>query len=249
MLFFIYFVCWNSKWHSVAYHVPFFTTSNFYTVLICPVHTVHIYKITQYCHNFNSIYISTEGGFFMCERYTELERLVVIFSINMGVENISRRLWLNTSSCSRLAINARSFFNLNFIVCCVVLWTCHLWLCEVSNCFVISVASLWFKKTSMKHYGFHYKSGLRLFWCEDEIKISHELHTRYVMFVYRIWGSVLKAKRKHSDLVSLWYGGSKQITVMIVIFAVAMLRVTTLKIRQLPCTWTFLQFYALLFMA
>jgi hypothetical protein len=40
----------------------------------------------------------------------------------------------------------------------------------------------------------------------------------------------------------------KKITVLTAIFAVAMLRVTTLKIRKLSCTRTFLQFYTLLFM-
>jgi hypothetical protein len=40
-----------------------------------------------------------------------------------------------------------------------------------------------------------------------------------------------------------------KIAVMIAIFTVAMLRVTTLKIRKLSCTRTFLQLYALLFMA
>jgi hypothetical protein len=42
---------------------------------------------------------------------------------------------------------------------------------------------------------------------------------------------------------------AKKITVMIAVFAVAMLRVTTLKIRKLSRTRTFLQLYALLFMA
>jgi hypothetical protein len=56
---------------TVAYHVQFFLTkSNFHIVLICTVHTVYKYKITQYPHNFYSIYIST-GVFFVCEGYTE----------------------------------------------------------------------------------------------------------------------------------------------------------------------------------
>jgi hypothetical protein len=38
--------------------------------------------------------------------------------------------------------------------------------------------------------------------------------------------------------------GAKKITLMIAIFAVVMLRVTTLKIRKLSCTRTFLQRYA-----
>jgi hypothetical protein len=41
----------------------------------------------------------------------------------------------------------------------------------------------------------------------------------------------------------------KKIAVMIAIFAVAMLRVTTLKIRKLSCTRNFLQLYTLLFVA
>jgi hypothetical protein len=55
--------------------------------------------------------------------------------------------------------------------------------------------------------------------------------------------------KKKSDLVSELYGGSQKITVMIAIFAVAMLRVTTPKIRKLSCTRTFLQLYALLIIA
>jgi hypothetical protein len=58
-----------------------------------------------------------------------------------------------------------------------------------------------------------------------------------------------KGKIKHSDLVSQLYGRSQNITVMIAIFAAAMLRVTTLKIRKVSSTRTFLQLYALLFMA
>jgi hypothetical protein len=70
---------------------------------------------------FNSAYINTEGGFFMCEGYTELAPLVAILYTNMTEEKKSRRLRLNTSSCSRLAVNVVSFFNLNFILYCFVL--------------------------------------------------------------------------------------------------------------------------------
>jgi hypothetical protein len=42
--------------------------------------------------------------------------------------------------------------------------------------------------------------------------------------------------------------GAKKITVMIAIFAVAMLRGTTLKMKKLSCSRTFLQLYTLLFM-
>jgi hypothetical protein len=42
---------------------------------------------------------------------------------------------------------------------------------------------------------------------------------------------------------------SQKIIMMIALFAVAILRVTNLKIRKLSCIRTFLQLYALLFMA
>jgi hypothetical protein len=58
-----------------------------------------------------------------------------------------------------------------------------------------------------------------------------------------------KGKRKHSDLLYQWYGGSHKITLNIDIFAVVMLRVTTVKIRRLPCNSNFLQIYALFLMA
>jgi hypothetical protein len=51
----------------------------------------------------------------------ELVPLVAIFCTNMVVEKKSRSLLLYTSSCSRLAVNALSFINLNFILYCVVL--------------------------------------------------------------------------------------------------------------------------------
>jgi hypothetical protein len=41
---------------------------------------------------FNSMYISIESVFFMCEGYTELAPLVAIFYTNMAVENKSSRL-------------------------------------------------------------------------------------------------------------------------------------------------------------
>jgi hypothetical protein len=69
----------------------------------------------------------------MCEGYMELAPLVAICCTNMAVGNKSRRLWLNTSSCSRLAVNAVSFFNLNFILCCVVFEHAKSWLCELSK--------------------------------------------------------------------------------------------------------------------
>jgi hypothetical protein len=67
----------------------------------------------------------------------ELEPLMAIFCINVAVENKSRRLRLNTSSCSRLTLNALSFFNLNFI--CIVLCFEHVksWLCELSKLFLL----------------------------------------------------------------------------------------------------------------
>jgi hypothetical protein len=92
------------------------------------------------------MYISAEGVFFMCEGYMGLAPLVSIFCTNMAVENKSRGVWLNTS-CSRFAVNAVSFFNLNFILYCVVLWTCQVvvvW--TLQTVFVISVKSLWLKK-------------------------------------------------------------------------------------------------------
>jgi hypothetical protein len=82
----------------------------------------------------------------MCEGYTELAPLVAIFRTNMAVEKKSRRLWLNISSCSRFAVNTLSFFNLNYILYRVVLWTCQavvVW--TLQTVIVISVASLWLK--------------------------------------------------------------------------------------------------------
>jgi hypothetical protein len=89
--------------------------------------------------------INTEGVFFMCEGYMELAPLVAIHCTNMAVVKKSRRLWLNTSSCLRLAVNAFSFFNLDYryIVCCVVLWTCKVMVVwTLQTVFVIPVASL-----------------------------------------------------------------------------------------------------------
>jgi len=82
----------------------------------------------------------------MCEGYMELAPLVAIFCINMAVEKKSCRLWLNTSTCSKLAVSALSFPNLNFILYCVVLWTCQvLVVCTLQTIFVLSVVSLWLK--------------------------------------------------------------------------------------------------------
>jgi hypothetical protein len=57
----------------------------------------------------------------MCEGYIELVPLVENFCTNMAVEKKSRRLCLNTSSCSRLAVDCLSFFNFKYILYCVVL--------------------------------------------------------------------------------------------------------------------------------
>jgi hypothetical protein len=133
---------------TVAYHVPFFHKIKF-----------------SYCINMHSSYriqICTEGVFFMCEGCMEL---VAIFCTNIVSEKKYRSLCLNTSSCPRLAVNALSFFNLNFIVLCYE----HIksWLCEFSKLFVI-LWRVYDLKTSTKHYRLHYKSVLRLFWCESE---------------------------------------------------------------------------------
>jgi hypothetical protein len=169
---------------TVACHVPFFAKSNFHTVLICTVHTVFRYKTAHYCHIFNSICISTEGVFFMCEGYTELAPLVAIFYTSMVVEKKCRRLWINTSSCSRLAVNALSFFNLNFILFFVVLWTCQVvFVWTLQTVFVMSVASLWFKKINGTWRASLEKCTRPILVWSWEIKISHGLHTRYVMFV------------------------------------------------------------------
>jgi hypothetical protein len=51
-LFFVYFCVLKCKMTlTMDYHIPFFTKSNFHTVLICTVHTVYKYKIAQYSHN------------------------------------------------------------------------------------------------------------------------------------------------------------------------------------------------------
>jgi hypothetical protein len=57
-----------------------------------------------------------------------------------------------------------------------------------------------------------------------------------------------KGKRKPLRLGVPMIWREPKITVTINIFSVAILRVTTLKIRKLSCTRTFLQLYALLFM-
>jgi hypothetical protein len=88
------FVCWNTKWHSGLSWAIFFTKSNVNTVLMCTVHTVHTYKTAQQCHNVNSIYISTEGVFLLCEGYMELAPLVEIFCTNTAVKNKPRRVSL-----------------------------------------------------------------------------------------------------------------------------------------------------------
>jgi hypothetical protein len=87
----------------------------------------------------------------MFERYTELAPLVAFFCTNMAVERKSRKLWLSTSPCPRLAVHALSFFNLNLILYCVVLWTCQVvvvW--TLQTVFVISVASLWLKNIILR---------------------------------------------------------------------------------------------------
>jgi hypothetical protein len=82
----------------------------------------------------------------MCEGYTELAPLVANLCTNMAVEKKSRRLWFNTFSCSRFTVNALSFFNLNVILYCVVLWTCQVvFVWPLQTVFFISVASLWLK--------------------------------------------------------------------------------------------------------
>jgi hypothetical protein len=85
----------------------------------------------------------------------ELAPLMAIVCTNMVIERKSRRLRLNTSSCSRLAVNALTFFNLNFILYFVVLWTCQVvvvWTLQIV--FSISVASLGLKNHQRNITGF-----------------------------------------------------------------------------------------------
>jgi hypothetical protein len=138
-------MCWNTKWHlqwPITYH--FLTKSKF--------HTVYKYKKLNTVTIFNSIYISTEGSFFMCEGYTELAPSVAILCSNMAVEKKSRMPWLSTSSCLRLAVSALSFFELNFVLYCVCFEHVRSWLYELSELFLSHVASL-LLKTWTKHYG------------------------------------------------------------------------------------------------
>jgi hypothetical protein len=139
---------------TVSYHLPFFSQNQIfirylYAQFILYTNIKYLNTVTI----FNWICIPT-GVFFMCEWYTELALLVEIFCTNRAVENKSIRLWLNTCSSSRLAVNALSFSYLNFILYCVVLWTCQVvvvWILQAD--FVISVTSLWLK-TLTEHYGF-----------------------------------------------------------------------------------------------
>jgi hypothetical protein len=172
----------------------------------------------------------------MCEGYTDLAPLVAIFCTNMAVEKKSRRLLLNTSSCSRLTFNALLFFTLNFIFFCVVLWKCHvvvLW--TLQTLFVISVASLWLTNIN-EILRASFESVLCLFWCEvgkprhvmgstqgvlclreDLKKWSNVKNKSFTLGVTMIW----REPKNHGDDCY---------------FAVAMLRVTTLEIRKLSYT-------------
>jgi hypothetical protein len=143
----------------------------------------------------------------MCEGYTELAPLVTIFCTNMTVEKKSRRLWLSTPSCSTLAHIALSFFNLNCIVYCVVLWTCQVvvvWTLQTG--FVISVARLWLKKHQRNITGFIRKVHYAYFGVKlgDQDKSWAPNKVRYVSVEdLRKW-SKEKKKASRFDVPVLW---------------------------------------------
>jgi hypothetical protein len=129
------------------------------------------------------MYINIEGVFLMCEGYMGLTSLMANFCTNMAVEEKPRRQWLSTS-CSKLAINDVSFFNVNFILYYIVLWTCQVVVVlTLQTLFVIFVACL-----NLKHINETLRASLEkcttpiLVW-SWEINISHRLHTRYILFV------------------------------------------------------------------
>jgi hypothetical protein len=192
---------------TVAYHVPFFHQINF-------SHRINTHS--SYCiqiqndlilSQFLIQYTTVQKVFsFICEGYTKLEPLVEIFCTNMAVEKKSKTLWINTSSCARFVVNTLSFFKLNFILYCVVHWTCQViavW--TLQTVFVISVASLWLKNINKTLRASLEKFTMPISVCSWEIKISHGLHTRYDMFMYSSvsqtffkWGPLL--------LVRMFYG-------------------------------------------
>jgi hypothetical protein len=86
----------------------------------------------------------------MCEGYTELATLVAIFCSHMTVEKKSRRL--NTSSCSRLAVIAVSFFDL--IVLCRALNMSSRGCVNAPNCVYYICGEFMIKKHKRNIKGF-----------------------------------------------------------------------------------------------
>jgi hypothetical protein len=183
----------------------------------------------------------------MFEGYTELAPLVAIFCTNVAVVKKSRRLWLNTSSCSRLAVNALSFFNLNFNLYCVVLWTCQvvvMW--TLQNVFVISVANLWLKKHQQNITGFIRKVyyayiGVKLE-VQDKSWAPHKVC--YVCVVdLRKW-SKWKKKTFRFGVPVIWREPKNHSDDCY--FCCWDVKGYSSKNKNLSCTQTFLQLYALL---
>jgi Ca2+/Na+ antiporter len=101
-----------------------------------------------------TLYISTEGVFFICEGYTELAPSVAILCTNMAVENKSGSY--DSVHLHAQGLQSMLFHSLTLILFCFVLCFEHvkLWLCELSKLFLLYLWRVYDEKHQRNITGF-----------------------------------------------------------------------------------------------